>query len=415
MTGNYYQQQKLKHQQQQHAAQQQASQQPPKNGVMTVEKTPEAILEYILPKDSPFFALKALETQIDEKILERQQRLVDIQFKKERSPRRLLIRIGNSCADQQHFNKNDEDLFRNPPSWSLRIEGKLEPTVGRPSRYTPPPFLHWVRGFKAEFTDDLGNLVFMEEWKKENNAKLSDSILIKRKGSTPLNVKVLLDIDYHVEKYRVSKPLYEILQTEIASKALVIVLLWQYIKLNKLQVSEKAIMADEALQRVFGVQKLLLSDIPALISQHLFPPEPLILQYRLQLDNSSFIYSPEIYDLVVDYDDTSLRSSPKLNHPALLTLIGEISLLDKKLAENIELLKAALANERILRDFATDPAAASQRIVANHCRDIRTVTGEVATFSLEDLYRDDLFQGQNIEHALFEYANLQPQDISPQQ
>jgi SWI/SNF-related matrix-associated actin-dependent regulator of chromatin subfamily D len=224
-----------------------------------------------------------------------------------------------------------------------------------------------------------------------------------------------LDIDYHVEKYRVSKPLYEILQTEIASKALVIVLLWQYIKLNKLQVSEKAIMADEALQRVFGVQKLLLSDIPALISQHLFPPEPLILQYRLQLDNSSFIYSPEIYDLVVDYDDTSLRSSPKLNHPALLTLIGEISLLDKKLAENIELLKAALANERILRDFATDPAAASQRIVANHCRDIRTVTGEVATFSLEDLYRDDLFQGQNIEHALFEYANLQPQDISPQQ
>ena len=362
--------------------------------------------------------MKALETQIDDKILERQQRLVDIQFKKERSPRRLLIRIGNGCADQNQSNINDEDLFRNPPSWSLKIEGKLEPTVGRPSRYTPPPFLHWVKGFKAEFTDDLGNLVFMEEWKKENSAKLTDSIVIKRKGSTSLNVKILLDIDYHVEKYRVSGPLFEILQTEIASKALVIVLLWQYIKLNKLQVSEKAIMADEPLQRVFGVQKLLLSDIPALISQHLFPPEPLVIQYKLQLENpNSFVYSPEVYELVVDYDDSSLRSSPKLNHPALLTLIGEISLLDKKLAENIELLKAALANERTLREFATDPILACQRIVTNHCRDIRTVTGEVASFSLEDLYRDDLFQGQNIEHALFEYANLQRQQESlpPQQ
>lgn len=383
----------------------------PNHRPLTVERAPEAIIEYLIPSDSPYFTLRAIEKQIDEKSIERQQKLADIQFKKERSPRKLLIRIGNGCSDQPpqssaastYFDDGNEDLFRNPPSWTLKIEGKLEPTVGRPSRYAPPPFMHWIKGFKVEFTNDSGQLVFMEEWRKEQSTKLSDAILIKRTGSEPLNVKVLLDVDYHVEKFRLSKPLSDILQVDIASKAYVVVLLWQYIKINKLQVSEKAIHADKALASIFGVEKMLLSDIPVLVSQHLFPPEPLVLEYRLHLEVASFT-SSELYELSVDYDESSLRL-PKLHHPALLTLAGDISLLEKRINENIEILKVSIANERLLRMMATDPVGCLQKCVKNQARDIRSLTGEVASFSFEDLYRDELFQGQNIEHVLFDYAH----------
>ena len=385
---------------------------------LTVERTPEAVLEYLIPADSPYFTLRAIEKQIDEKLIDRQQKLADIQFKKERSPRRLLIRIGNSCSDQPLNNNSNisggfmdgimtaggnEDLFRNPPSWTLKIEGKLEPTVGRPSRYAPPPFMHWIKGFKAEFTNDAGQLVVMEEWKKEPSTKLSDALVIRRTGSEPLNVRILLDVDYHVEKFRLSKALSNILQIDISSKAYVVVLLWQYIKINKLQVSEKAIHTDKALARIFGVEKMLLSDIPVLVSQHLFPPQPLVLEYRLHLEVPQFT-SSEVYELNVDYDESSLRL-PKLNHPALLTLTGDISLLEKRLNENIEILKVSIANERLLRMMASDPVGCLQKCVRNQARDIRSLTGEVASFSMEDLYRDELFHGQNIEHALFDYAH----------
>lgn len=394
----------------------------PAHRPLTVERTPEAIIEYLIPSDSTYFTLRAIEKQIDEKLIERQQKLADIQFKKERSPRRLLIRIGNSSADQPapgvvpvvpffeglpevggSGRTTNEDLFRNPPSWTLKIEGKLEPTVGRPSRFAPPPFMHWIKGFKAEFTNDLGQLVFMEEWRKEQNTKLSDAIVIKRTGSEALNVRILLDVDYHVEKFRLSKPLSDILQVDIASKAYVVVLLWQYIKINKLQVSEKAIHADKALASIFGVEKMLLSDIPVLVSQHLFPPEPLVLQYRLHLEVANFT-SSEVYELSVDYDESSLRL-PKLNHPALLTLAGDISLLEKRINENIEILKVSIANERLMRMMATDPVGCLQKCLKNQARDIRSLTGDVASFSFEDLYRDELFQGQSIEYALFDYAH----------
>lgn len=461
-----------------------APQQPanPATTIHSVERLPEIALEYLLPKDDTWWELKRLECALDDKLLRNQQRLCDIQFKKERSPRRVLMRLSNSAHDQfaaaalpkpvahsptpiapvlgdyaaftpsptsesvvqalpdtpievQHDASSEpKPMFANPPSWTLRLEGKLEPTVGRPSRYAPPPFTHWIKRVRAEFREpDTGAVVAMEEWTKDIRTPATDAVVIRRQGAVPLKVRLLVYPDYHVEKFQCSRALSRVIDPQeededdnieedtgdseeeedfeplVATKAHVIVLLWQYIKLHKLQLQEKSVQCDAALQRVFnGANKIALSDIPVLINEHLSPPEPIILDYQLRLDVSEHS-SSVVHPLYVEYDESTLRA-PRLNHPALLTLANDISALDRRIQETVELLKVAVANHRTLRDFADDPSRTIERLLREHCQDVSLLTGTPQPgqrnqwASTESWTREDVWHGPHIEYALLQYC-----------
>jgi SWI/SNF-related matrix-associated actin-dependent regulator of chromatin subfamily D len=72
-----------------------------------------------------------------------------------------------------------------------------------------------------------GNLI---EWQKQPNGTDYESIDIKRKGDVNVNCKIILATDSNPQRYKLSPPLADLLDTKVDAKPQIVMGLWNYCK-----------------------------------------------------------------------------------------------------------------------------------------------------------------------------------------
>ena len=141
------------------------------------------------------------------------------------------------------------------PSWTLRIQGKMiDPPNAKKFSGHQPKFSNFIKKIIIELKRDEeiypdGNTV---EWEKRPGDPETDGFEVKRQGDSDTKVKILVYLDRHPEKFKLSPALGHLLDIQMDTMSNVLLAIWQYVKVNKLLDPEdsRCINCDEALALV---------------------------------------------------------------------------------------------------------------------------------------------------------------------
>lgn len=290
---------------------------------------------------------------------------------------------------------------KDPCSWTLRLEGQLE-NAGRNSKVNPKPLSHYI----SSVIFQLGKEDDVVEWTKGPGTLETEGFEIRRCGNVNVPVKIVLVLDEQPKRFKPSTELVRVLEKEkdVVSKPAAVLAVWQYVKVHKLQESDekKMVRCDETLQSVFKIQQMSFSDIPKLIEPHLLPLKPIVLDYLVSMDQSEDSLT---WELEIEVDD------PGKIRPIAANIVAqqrEIGLLEHRIHEVSNALKAAAIHERILRFFAADPLQCIGRLMDAQCADQKVVSGESSSITVNDLYRASTFDNEEFEKAIALYCANDP-------
>jgi SWI/SNF-related matrix-associated actin-dependent regulator of chromatin subfamily D len=395
--------------------------------VKPVDRLSTSRLEDLFPDESPLFELLGYERQIDSLILQKQMRIADAAFKGPKVKRMLKILVWNTAHGQDFQDNssshsasgpyaifavdNNEDLMapeisesKSPliPSWTLRIEGKLEAKAGRPSVSANRKFSSFIRSVVIEVCKNDSERDVLEWFQKPGQAEV-DGFEVKRHGSTPVPIRILIDFDHQPERFKLSTQLSSLLGLQVSSKPHIILAMWRYVKLNKLQESDekKVINCDKALRELFdGLSKCTFAELPTLIEPHLSRPDPVEIYYTVQMDKEISV-SPFVFEVEVDVDDSMRLSRSLLTSPNLYNLQVDLDSATARQRELADALRATLSNYSILSEFSKDPVVTLERLFRQQCDDVHILTGETRV-NFADLFNDQRFEDDDIDVAINE-------------
>jgi SWI/SNF-related matrix-associated actin-dependent regulator of chromatin subfamily D len=280
--------------------------------------------------------------------------------------------------------------------WALRIEGKLE-TYGRHGRLANRKLSHYFDAVLVEVQMREGEPEVIE-WRNSPTQPESDGFEVRRRG-IPFSpaVKIILQLANQPERFKVAQPLAQTLGLEYGTRPEVILAVWQYIKLHKLQESEekKNVLNDDAFKRAFGVEQMTFGEIPEVITPHLLPLDPIVIDYQLDLVHGGGLV---VHDVEVELEDPSKSARPAFTANGV-ALQREMGLVDQKMAECVSAIKTSMASTRILDAFAKDPVACTSQLLAKQSADYEVVVGDVS-ISPEDLNRAALFDTDDTAQAV---------------
>lgn len=354
-----------------------------------MERSPTAYVEDLLPSDSLSHQLQSLEKEIDSKILAKQLQIADASFKTSKVKRNLKVFVSNTVEQIQL------DSGETVPSWSLRVEGKLE-TYGRHGKLANRKLSHYFQSVHIEFEPTEGDRQLVE-WVNTPSAVESDGFEVRRQG-IPANKKIsiIMRLANVPKRYKLSDEMASVLAMPTGSKPEVVLALWQYIKLHKLQESDekKNVINDKALVSLFKVEKMPFTDIPQVIQPHLLPLDPVEIEYDLDLEHGGSLV---VHDVEVELDDPS-KSKPPVA-PSVAAVQREIGVIDQRISECVSALRTAKATIKVLDSYATDPITCVNALLARQTADFETVVGDVS-ISREDLNKAAVFDGEDIDGAI---------------
>lgn len=416
----------------------------------------------VLEEDNLFFKLCEMERQIDEKIIKKQNEMAASSFRSNKLRRNLKIYVSNSFAEAEGgangnstmsslsasnenlpnlptLTSNNNETASNCACWILRIEGKIDQTGLNPSGSSsnlgssghgnvklqrpliPKKFTSYLKSMIVEIGGDQ-----IIEWNKNTSETLNtDGFEIRRPiiqggggssllGGLPgsqevsLPCKIHLQFDFAPERFRLAPALSNLLNLTLATRPTIIVALWQYIKLHKLQESDekKIINNDSALQELFKVQKMSFSDIPVLVEPYLLPPEPVTISYQIRTRQDLNVLE-QVFEVEVDVEDpkSALRSTTNFL-PA--NLFRDLSFYEGRLKEIIEALHASRTNQKILNSFAQNPIETAQKILKSTAKDYETLVGDIPV-TLDELRQSDFYDNnEQIIEAVTDFLALNP-------
>lgn len=410
-----------------------------------------SLLPELLPSDSKYFEMSLFENDLDRKINHKQLQIADASFKITKAKRNLLVFISHQISDENGENissSSDPSLFSSSKSWTVRIEGKLE-GYGRKINKKFTTF------FKKIIVDinngndliecNLSPLAITDSHQLQNQSQVegqnssspsflfkgmeNESFEIKRKfpsdDSNPINLKIFLYPNHQTDRFKLSDPLALLLDTKIASRPQIIVSLWKYIKIHKLQESDekKSIVNDESLKMLFGVDKMSFTDLPALIEPHLLPEEPFMINYSIppftclesrknvnegvaasSINTNSLINNENrnananetgkneqnsivIENLEIELEDTTRA---KTANQTIISLTREIGALDQKMIEVSNALKHAKATIKVLEEFSKDPREWLLQALKRQAKDYQIILGD-ASINIEDARQSEYY------------------------
>jgi SWI/SNF-related matrix-associated actin-dependent regulator of chromatin subfamily D len=349
------------------------------------------------------------------------------------------------------------------PGWTLRIEGRLDGSTtssqGRSSSRVPlpKPFSHFVRSLVVQLDsasagdtveNDVGAVVGdvdddddesggqkddhfdsvnvqaaarssgavtgencvadIVEWVKGPGTPDTDGFEIRRTGRTAVVAKIIMRLDDQPERFTPSKELQVVLPTtpgSLVTKPAAVLAIWQYVKVHKLQESDekKLVKCDDTLQAIFGKEQLSFSDIPHRLEPHLLPAEPIVLKYPINLGAAGSL----TWCYEVDVDDTS-RSVVRPTAGTIVAHQREIGLLEHRIHEMGNMLRASAIHERLLRQFANDPVGSLHRLLEAQCADQEITIGAGGggdAITVDDLDRSSNFDTEEMERAIRLFCN----------
>ncbi|KAJ3051187.1 SWI SNF, matrix associated, actin dependent regulator of chromatin, sub d, member 3 [Rhizophlyctis rosea] len=382
-----------------------------------IDKNLPKKIEPYVPESKLYTELQEFEKKLDATITRKKLDLQDSLSKPIKQKRTLRVFLSNLAADQyvEVSDLGAGDAFdlesARIPSWTLKIEGRLldQPGSRRPQP-NPPKFSSFLKSIHVDLQRDPNlypepNLI---EWHKQPGLPECDGFEIKRRGDSEVKAKILLTIDYTPEKYKLSAELGKLLDIHTDTQTNVIMALWQYVKLHKLQDSEdkKFINCDEPLLRVIGIPRVPFSSIPELLQRHLFPPDPVVIEYTVKVDKE-FNMGQTAYDIEVEVDDPIRETMRNVAQPDP-ALTKEIVELDEKIGSLVQGINHCKLKRDFMLAFAKDPVGFINQWVASQSRDLEVVLGDMK-IDLAELRKPDFYNDPAVHNAVFHL--LRQQDV----
>lgn len=394
--------------------------------------------------------LRELERTLDATIMRKKLELADaVHHSRSRRYGTMRIWISNT-AENQAWQTNGSDAgafdFDNGanPTYRVKIQGRLlddgsdeeadedeedgreekdpdameedgaEPKKPASPSTTPKVFSQFFNSIVIDF--DRANSLQPDnftqiEWKRpenpNNNPKESNfsELVFQRKADENINITINLQRQYHPERYRLSQPLAELLDTDEEDRAAVMMGIWEYARSQNLQQDEdeRKFVCDAKLKALFNSDSFYFPNVPQLIKVHLKPLPPVQLAYTIRVDKEYLspasdsgipASKPTIYDVQVPLENPLVPMVQELLRPKnAVETLTQIKTID----EQIVLLMAAIGQSKAKHAFFTsmakDPVSFVKRWLSSQKRDLEVLLGEAARGGGEDASGEEWHRG----------------------
>ncbi|OAY25416.1 SWI/SNF complex component SNF12 homolog [Manihot esculenta] len=380
------------------------------------QKLPEKQLQdrvaAILPESALYTQLLEFEARVDAAL---SRKKVDIQEALKSPPcvqKTLRIYVFNTFADQ--IRTIPKKPSAEPPTWTLKIVGRIledgidpdQPGVVQKSNPLYPKFSYFFKRVTIMLDQRLYPDNHMIVWDHSRSPATHEGFEVKRRGDKEFTVTIRLEMNYLPEKFKLSPALMEVLGIEVDTRPRIIAAIWHYVKARKLQNPEDPSFfnCDPPLQKVFGEAKMKFTMVSQKISQHLSPPQPIVLEHKIKLSGNSPA-GTACYDVVVDVPFPIQR---ELN--ALLANAEknkEIEACDESICAAIRKIHEHRRRRAFFLGFSQSPVEFINALIESQSKDLKLAAGE-ASRSAEKERRADFFNQPWVEDAVIRYLNRKP-------
>lgn len=363
----------------------------------------------LIPESAVYSHLVELESRVDA-VLKRKK--MDIQEWVKNPPHfRKTLRI-------YVFNTYTDSKSGEPPSWTLKIIGKI--LDGNGSEYEPDSSAGLIDGKKKTYpkfssffkkiTIHMNQSLYPDNhvivWENSRSRALHEGFEVKRKGDKEFNATIRLEMNYVPERFKLSPALSEVLGFEVETRSRVINALWHYVKVKKLQDPNdpSIFMCDPPLRKVFGDERSKFIAASLKLSQHLAPVTPIQLQHAIKLSGNS-PSGNTCYDVPIDVpfplqkEMSSFLASVDKNK--------EIDAYDETIASAIKKINEHRRRRSFFLGFSESPAEFINTLISSQERDLKTVAGD-AIRNAEKERSADFFTDTWVEDAVTHYLNRKP-------
>ncbi|XP_076906825.1 SWI/SNF complex component SNF12 homolog [Bidens hawaiensis] len=366
----------------------------------------------LLPQSALYTKLLEFESRVDAALARKK---VDVQ-ESVKNPahvqKTLRIYVFNTFANQTHTQSENLE----PPSWSLKIAGKILdnrldlsdplPLLQNPS-LTSPKFSSFFKKVTIYLDQKLypDNHVIL--WDSSRSLNLNEGFDVKRKGDKEFTAIIRLEMNYTPERLKLSPALSEILGLEIETRSRVLSAIWHYVKVKNLQVSDDTsyFTCDLPLKKLFGEEKVKFSMVSQKISQHLTQPGPIHLEHKIKLSGDNNPVGNTCYDVRVDVPFNLDKDVS--NFLEKLEKHKEIDACDEVICSAIKKIHEHRRRQAFFLGFSESPGEFINGLVESQSKDLKTAAGD-ATRNAEKEQRAEFYNQSWVDDAVVRYLNRKP-------
>lgn len=439
----------------------------------SLDKTSISRLRDILPTDSPYWESLTMERKVEDRILRKQLAIADASFRVRRVQRVLKILVSNE-ANNVRTGYPDEE-----PKWTLRVEGRLEEPQDAPFKPVGPVHpslrftnllksfvaiigdqeaIEWRKGITVEGGKDDGasgdtkiepptKKIATEEGAKDRpqttgpiytqlpgDSPPQDRIEVTRRGDTSIPIKIILTLDPQPVVFKLTPQMSNLLNLTTASRPQVIMALWQYVKLNRLQESEekKVIRVDANLRDLFRIPQevttITFAELPNYIQTHLLPLDPIIIDYDIGVERQFHVLD-RVIEVNLEVEERPLYSQPTFSqtlastsspiphsgkqltgpsYSSLYDLQRQIQECEQEQRDLAEALLESFQTLHWVKRYVNDPLGTHHTLFNKTCENFDAIIGQ-ARVSLAEINGGEAFlKGDDeMEDAIEDYLEYQ--------
>ncbi|GAU45206.1 hypothetical protein TSUD_139110 [Trifolium subterraneum] len=376
------------------------------------EKQMQERVAAILPESALYTQLLEFESRVDAAL---SRKKVDIQEALKNPPciqKTLRIYVFNTFANQIRTIPNKPNA--EPPTWTLKVVGRIledgidpdQPGVVQKSSPMYPKFSAFFKRVIISLDQRLYPDNHVIVWENSRSPGPQEGFEVKRKGDKEFLVNIRLEMNYAPEKFKLSSVLTEVLGIEVDTRPRIIAAIWHYVKARKLQNPNDPSFfhCDQALQKIFGEEKVKFTTVSQRISHHLFPPAPIMLEHQIKLSGNNPAGSA-CYDVTVDVPFPIQRELSVLL--ANVEKNKEIETCDEAICGIIRKIHEHRRRRAFFLGFSQSPVEFINALIESQSRDLKAAAGEPSR-SIEKERQSEFFNQPWVEDAVIRYLNRKP-------
>jgi len=314
---------------------------------------------------------------------------------------------GRLLDDEEDEVESDSDKEDNTADGAdpMDEDGKQKKPKAQTKQYR---FSHFFKAMTVDFDrnrakDGTDQSV---EWKKPvvgpnatnlPNAADFDQLEFKRGGDENINITINLFRDETPERFLLSPALAEIMDTNEATRAEVVMGMWEYIRAMGLQEDDekRSFDCDDRLRVVLQREKGYIPYIPDAIIPHMTSLPPVKLPYTIRVDKEFHDDpQPTIYDIRVSLDDP-LRAAFNsfITNPTYAQTLHQIAKLNDDLATIIVAISNSKSKHAFFDSLSKNPTEFIAKWLSSQKRDLEVIAGEAIRGGGEDASGDEWRKG----------------------
>lgn len=299
------------------------------------------------------------------------------------------------------------------PSWTLRVEGRLvnKDKAEDPARKKFSSFLSGMAIDLQPNAAHLGQPLSKEnviEWHEQADPNVQtvefDGLDVKRNGDVNVQTRITIQPKELPIKLKTSRELSELLGVSELSQHDALYFIWQYIQFNNLQSPEdkKIINCDENLSKIFNVPRFEFKDLLTLLSKHLSPKPPVVVDYDIKVDRASTL-GDLVIDIEVPVEDLPDQIFWRDEIKKINSIDESIKNLNSKIVLGVQSLNNNYKKYQFFNSLSLDPVTFFQKFNESHSNLLKILTGDEgyneANVRNSDFYTDELLS-ENVDILL---------------